>query len=168
MDLTQLAAKAYDHQNRLDTLAQAQPAAAWKTALTGRTSATRATDPDLAVPLAANTIYEIRAFLMYWSAIAGAGFNFGWNPPGGGGAVGGSWGGTYNITGTGMGNYGNTWSTVVGLGTPAAQNNGVVLAGTLITVGSAGIMNLAWGTVDGVHTVNLNAGSYLIAIRIGP
>jgi hypothetical protein len=137
----------------------------WKTALTGRTSGTRSNDPDLAIAsgLAASSVYELTMFLSYWSSVGGNGLFMGFGVPSG---ATGRWGGTFNKSGVGVNNWDFDFTQTVVLGTPAGQNNGVVLKGTLFTTNSGGF-NLAWASGGAGVNVNLNDGSHLIMRRIG-
>lgn len=165
MDTARLAAKAYDHQARLDALAAAGDIIAYKTAVTGRSSGTRTADPDLQVELEGGVWYEFRAFLFWSGNTTGTGFFMGFNPPGGGGSATGYWGGTWNRSGSGQGNWANAWTNTETMGNTGGVWHGVLLAGT-IKPGSSGTFSLDWGTGNGVNTLNLNVSSYIAFRRL--
>jgi len=159
------------------------PEAAYKTADTSRASTTtRAADPDLTVPVAANAVYDVRCYLSYQSGnTSGIGLNFAFTTPAG---VSGRWGAAYRVAGdagtttnagpagtvdfawSGTAATGGTWN---GPATPGdGHSHSVLIEGTLITAGTAGSLTLAWAQ-DSSSATNLviQNGSKLIALRVG-
>jgi hypothetical protein len=159
------------------------PLAAYKLTGTGRSSTTtRTLDPDLQLTVAANSVYEINAYLSYDTAnTGGIGLAFGFTGPTG---VSGQWAALYRISGDtatasgagpvgaadfGMTQFAGSGGSWAAASTPGdGKNHSVVISGLLIVGGTGGTWGLTWAqdTSNGT-ALNLHIGCKLIARRVG-
>src|SRR5215471_9611652 len=147
------------------------PIVALKTVDTTRnTTTTMTNDPDLFVPVAAASIYEIRGCLYYTGAASSADLKFTFTIPTG--ASGYYFPCRQNLSGNFTGSFGDQWTsteTANTTGTTVPTNLMVVfIQGFLTVAGTAGNLQLQWAqnTSSGTNT-NMRANSFLCAQRIG-
>lgn len=144
------------------------PLVAYKSADTGRTSASQVADPDLTVSVAANAVYRVDAELFFKSSSSGTGqFDWTWTFPAG--TAGGTYGAIYLGGGGGVVIEDNGWNDAAHSAGAAAINTlyPVTIHGTLVTAGTAGAFTLLWGGHGAGPTVTLTARSHLVLTRLG-
>jgi hypothetical protein len=134
------------------------PIAAYKTAATARTTLTKSIDPDLQITLAASSVYQVQASLIYVSANP---MDFTWVIPAsstGGYTMAG------NQAGVGAGAFSFVWTATPGT---AAADTGVLIHGTIQTAGSGGTFGISWASQSGPVLCTMGVGSILTANRVG-
>jgi hypothetical protein len=149
------------------------PIAVIKPADTARNSTTTvADDPDLQLPVAASSTYQVTGVFFYDGPSTGTGdIKWTWTVPSGAG-------GQYscdhqNISGSYAGAFANNWTDGPGLTSTQANSTGVgtiltlTWKGILVVVGTAGNLTFRWAqnTSSGTNT-HVKAQSYLVAQRI--
>src|SRR6266700_530137 len=141
------------------------PLAGYKTADLARTSTTQSADPDLTIPVAANGVYWVEAFLGYKSSTTGDIFQWGWSFPGGGG-------GLYHALYTGGGGLfvseTELWSDTGHSAGSAVANTvyPVTFRGKFANSSTAGNLSFLWAAKTS-GTTTLTNHSVLTARRIG-
>jgi len=138
------------------------PLAAWKTSTTTFTGTTLTIDPDLQLTVAASATYEVTASLVYQTPVAGH-FKWSWSIPSG---ASGGYAAAFNLGGSGVGTYGQTWAaTLTASAGTAGTNYGATIIGILVT-SSGGTFGLTWNNDTAADTAILGVGSLLVARRI--
>ena len=137
------------------------PIPAYKTAVTTRNTLTKSIDPDLQITLAASSIYEVTAGIIYTSANAMA---FTWTVPA---SATGGYVTSHNLSGTGAGTWGFTWGATVSAAGLGGSVNGVQVHGMIQTAGSGGTFGFSWASDTGPVNCTLGVGSILTARKVG-
>jgi hypothetical protein len=137
------------------------PLAGYKTSTTVRNTLTKSIDPDLQITLAASSVYQVQAAVIYTSANA---MDFTWVIPasstGGYVAVSNEAGGVNWTSGL-------TWGATETVGALGGRVNGIVVHGMLQTAGSGGTFGFSWASSTGPVNCTLGVGSVLTVNRVG-
>ncbi len=137
------------------------PVAAYKTATTVRNTLTKSIDPDLQITLAASSVYQIEAGIIYTSANA---MDFTWVVPA---SATGGYTTSHNLAGTGAGTWGFVWGATVSAAALGGSVNGVQVHGMIQTAASGGTFGISWASNVGPASLTLGVGSVLTARRVG-
>ena len=149
------------------------PIAVIKPANTSRNTTTTVTsDPDLTLPLAASSTYDIRMLVNYDGGATGAS-DIKWTFTVPAGATGIYVAAHQNISGVYAGAFVNNWTDGPGLSATQANTNGlgnnlgIFFNGILAVAGTAGNLTFQWAqnTSSGTNT-RVFAQSYMVAQRI--
>lgn len=144
------------------------PEVAYKAAATTLTSQTiLANDPDLIIPLAAASWYQVRAMLSYQCAATGVFFKWSFTLPAGSDT--GIYGTTYIVTGGTFSTEIRFWADTPQGGTPSANvGYPVILEGMVHTGGTSGNLQLQWAQQNSSASgLTLNAKSHIITQKVG-
>jgi hypothetical protein len=134
------------------------PLGAYKTAITTRNTLTKSIDPDLQITLAASTIYQITAGIIYSSANA---MDFTFTVPA---SSTGGYSAAFNQAGIGAGGFSFVWTATP---SAAAIQTAIVIQGMIQTAGSGGTFGISWASSVGPVNCTVGVGSVLSAQRLG-
>jgi hypothetical protein len=134
------------------------PLAAYKTSTTVRNTLTKSIDPDLQITLAASSVYQVQAAIIYTSANA---MDFTWVVPA---SATGGYTMAGNQAGVGAGAFSFVWTATPGT---AAADTGVLIHGMIQTAGSGGTFGVSWASQSGPVLCTMGVGSILTANRVG-
>ena len=134
------------------------PVPAYKTAQTVRNTLTKSIDPDLQITLAASSVYQIQASLIYGSANA---MDFTWVIPA---SATGGYTMAGNQAGVGAGSFSFVWTATP---STAAADTGLLIHGMIQTAGSGGTFGISWASSTGPVNCTMGVGSILTAQRVG-
>ena len=140
------------------------PIAAYKTTGTTRTSTTLSLDPDLQITLAPNSIYEVRASIVYQTTSGTSAFQWTFTVPSG--ATGGYSAG-YTLPGPTPGNWGSIWTANPSAAGSDGLVHGITLLGMISTAGSGGTLGLQWACLSASSSITAGVGGILVARRVG-
>jgi hypothetical protein len=137
------------------------PIAAYKTATTVRNTLTKSIDPDLQITLAASSVYQVQAGIIYTSANA---MDFTWVVPA---SATGGYVAVANEAGGVNWTSGLTWGATETVGALGGRVNGIVVHGMIQTAGSGGTFGFSWASATGPVNCTLGVGSVLTVNRVG-
>jgi hypothetical protein len=124
-----------------------------KTAALNRVTSTLSLDPDLQVTLVAGVKYKVELSVNF--QVATGGFKWGFVTP----TVTGAFTAIFNLSGTGMGDYGYVWNTSSQVAAVQTSPNGGLYIRGFLTATTGGTFGLQWANGSGANSTTIGGGS---------